>query len=174
MAITVNTKNAEKALMRLYKKAPKAAVNVINEAATMIMSQARTTIMSGYSPPITDTGKLAASVGFGQGMSKYASDSLMVGGTGVFAIVGSNLPYAQAIEYGSPPHQVPQAALIDWAQRKFGKSEAETKTIAYFVGKKIAAEGTKARPFLIPAYEDVRKKLPKMVLKEMKRLKKKV
>jgi len=56
--------------------------------------------------------------------------------------------YASAVEYGTFPHWVPLKALEKWAMRKFGR-----KDVAYFVQKKIAEKGTKAKPYMEPAVE---------------------
>lgn len=55
--------------------------------------------------------------------------------------------YAAAIEYGSKPHWPPISALEGWAERH--------GIPAYLVARKIAREGTEARPYWQPAYEDL-------------------
>lgn len=55
--------------------------------------------------------------------------------------------YAAAIEYGSKPHWPPISALEGWAERH--------GIPAFLVARKIAREGTEARPYMQPAYEDL-------------------
>lgn len=57
--------------------------------------------------------------------------------------------YAAAIEFGSKPHWPPISALEGWAERH--------GIPAYLVARKIAREGTEARPYWQPAYEDLDK-----------------
>lgn len=55
--------------------------------------------------------------------------------------------YAAAIEFGTRAHFPPPAALAGWA-RRHGMSGKE-----YLIARAISRKGTKARPFLFPAYE---------------------
>lgn len=57
--------------------------------------------------------------------------------------------YAAAIEFGTRPHWPPISALEGWAERH--------GIPAYLVARKIAREGTEARPYWQPAYEDLDK-----------------
>jgi hypothetical protein len=61
-------------------------------------------------------------------------------------LVGSDLVYAAAIEYGSPPHKAPMDPIQEWAERK-GIGEHWFK-----VWLSIKNNGTKAHPYLRPAY----------------------
>lgn len=55
--------------------------------------------------------------------------------------------YAAALEYGSRPHWPPISALQGWADRH--------GIPVWAVARKIAREGTEARPYWQPAYEDL-------------------
>lgn len=55
--------------------------------------------------------------------------------------------YAAAIEYGTSPHFPPIKAIQGWADRH--------GIPAWAVALKIAREGTKARPYIQPTYEDL-------------------
>lgn len=57
--------------------------------------------------------------------------------------------YAAAIEYGTKPHFPPISALQGWADRH--------GVPVWAVATKIAREGTEARPYWQPAYEDLDK-----------------
>jgi len=61
--------------------------------------------------------------------------------------VKAEAPHAVYIEYGTLPHYPPIAPLKAWARRKLGDESA-----AWAVQKKIGKEGTKAQPFMEPAY----------------------
>lgn len=57
-----------------------------------------------------------------------------------------NCKYAIFVEKGTAPHVPPIGPLKDWAARKLGDERA-----AYAVRHKIALQGTKPQPFLLPA-----------------------
>lgn len=57
-------------------------------------------------------------------------------------------PYGAVMEYGTQPHFPPLDEIKKWCLLKFG-----TDAPAFAIAKKIAREGTKARPYLGPAIE---------------------
>jgi hypothetical protein len=63
-------------------------------------------------------------------------------------IAGAN--YAGHIEFGTAPHFPPVAPLEEWA-RRHGMPGA-----GFAIARAISKRGTKAQPFLFPAYEDER------------------
>lgn len=80
----------------------------------------------------------------------------VVGGLG--AVIGSNISYAQFVEKGRKPGGFPPiSALIVWVNTKITRNPKLAKAIAFLIGRKIAAFGTKAQPFLIPAYKREKK-----------------
>ncbi len=64
------------------------------------------------------------------------------------ALVGTNMTYAAAHEYGSKPHMPPVDALKTWAKRHLG-SEKKAWPLALSIKRK----GTKAYPFMRPAFD---------------------
>jgi hypothetical protein len=66
------------------------------------------------------------------------------GGTRLVGEVGPSVRYGLYVERGSRPHWPPVAALVGWA-RRHGVSP-------YAVQRGIARRGTRARPFLLPAF----------------------
>jgi len=86
----------------------------------------------------------------------------------VQGIVGTNVAYAAPVEYGSRAHWAPIAPLIRWAhlkklagtyslrtKRRIGgaaQQETEDRRVAYIVQHVIARRGTRAQPFLEPAF----------------------
>ena len=65
-------------------------------------------------------------------------------GTRLVGRVGPSVRYGLYVERGSRPHWPPVAALAGWA-RRHGVSP-------YAVQRSIARRGTRARPFLVPAF----------------------
>ena len=67
------------------------------------------------------------------------------------AIVYNPVKYAPFVEFGTRPHFPPISAMQPWARRHgFPAGNAG----AYMVARAIAARGTRAQPFLIPALKE--------------------
>ena len=71
-------------------------------------------------------------------------------------LVYFDVPYARYVEFGTAPHTPPIIALWKWARAKYGVSSEEAWRIAYKVQQAIAEVGTKPRPFLRKAVDDVK------------------
>ena len=56
-------------------------------------------------------------------------------------------PYAEAVQYGTKPHWVPIAPLIDWVRVKLGSVD---RALPYKVQAKIARAGTRGKHYLEP------------------------
>ena len=65
-------------------------------------------------------------------------------------VVGSNLPYARAMEFGTRPFTPPFKPLMEWGERVLGDEIA-----GVLVWQKIRQEGISPQPFLIPAIDKV-------------------
>jgi hypothetical protein len=61
--------------------------------------------------------------------------------------------YALPLEQGTPPHYIDYEELIDWAKDKFGKTDEESETIAFFVARNIKRFGTKPFPFIRTTFD---------------------
>ena len=84
--------------------------------------------------------------------------------------VGTNTGYGLYVEFGRPAGKMPpRNVLLRWVQRKLGLSGNEAKSAAFFISKKIGKRGTKAQPFLRPAYERARKRIVMQYQKEFRR-----
>jgi hypothetical protein len=78
--------------------------------------------------------------------------SVRVDGNKIVGEVGSALPYARILEFGSAGGgRFPNINTLKvWAQRKFGVEAA-----AYVIGRAIQRRGFVAQPYLAPALEEV-------------------
>jgi hypothetical protein len=65
-------------------------------------------------------------------------------GNALVGEVGPSVRYGLYVERGSRPHWPPVAALVGWARRHGANP--------YAVQRGIARRGTRARPFLVPAF----------------------
>ena len=74
--------------------------------------------------------------------------------------VGYTAPYAIFVEFGTEPHWLPHKPIFEWVRRKLRiTNEKKASQVAWAIVHKIAREGTKPRPFLRRAIEEVREKL---------------
>ena len=73
--------------------------------------------------------------------------------------VGYLASYAWAIEYGRRAGTQPSIThLIAWVKKKLRiNDEKEQKKVAFLVSRSIMKNGTKAKPFLIPAFNEAMK-----------------
>lgn len=92
-----------------------------------------------------DTGRLRSSI----------TPDVRVEGKRVIGVVGSNVLYAPYLETGTRPHWPPEAALETWARRH--------GTTAYVVARAIGRRGTKARPYLQPAFEQNKARIQEII-----------
>lgn len=69
--------------------------------------------------------------------------------------------YSAFVEYGTRPHFPPPKALAGWAARH-GMAGAE-----YQIARKIAMRGTRAQPFMLPAFMKVKRKFIRSVKQVM-------
>lgn len=67
---------------------------------------------------------------------------------GLDGLVSVDAEHGKYIEFGTAPHFPPPSALAGWA-RRHGMAGME-----YVIARKIARDGTPARPFLHPAYQE--------------------
>lgn len=61
---------------------------------------------------------------------------------------GTASKYAAAVEFGSKPHFPPIAPIERWAKIKLGQPG-----LGFLIARKISQKGTKAQPYLVPAFE---------------------
>lgn len=75
--------------------------------------------------------------------------TITVEGNQIIGHVGSALPYAPVLEFGSKPGTFPNIKEIRvWARRKFG-----VESVAYVIGRAIKQRGFVPQPYLEPAVE---------------------
>lgn len=132
--VTVKLEGVEK----LKKRVMKLGDAVRTEVANAVKSSA-VAIESGAKVRCTvDTGNLRANIHH----SIDPKDPL------VGKIAAVKVEYASYVEFGTRPHFPPPEALKKWAAAH-GMPGGE-----YAIARAIARRGTKARPYLYPAYEE--------------------
>ena len=75
--------------------------------------------------------------------------------------------YAQWVEYGRKAGGMPPVKLIkEWVRKKhITSNEKEIDSMAFAIAKNIAANGTKAKPFLTPSYEENKSRIDDIIQK---------
>ena len=124
----------------------RAVVAVVNETAVNIHRDAQLAL-SSMNPPAVDTGGLRGTT------------VIRIKEAGAVAHIGTVMKHGLYVEYGTAPHFPPVSALVPWVNRHKGafgirgkSAAAEIKSIAFLIARKISKHGTKARPWLLPAY----------------------
>jgi hypothetical protein len=75
-------------------------------------------------------------------------------------------PYAEVIEYGCGPHPISeegQAAILQFCIRKLGLSGKEAQKAANAICWKIRKNGQEPHPFIRPAVDFIKPKIPKIL-----------
>ena len=75
--------------------------------------------------------------------------------------------YAYWVEYGRKAGGMPPVKLIkEWVRKKhITSNEKEIDSMAFAIAKNIAANGTKAKPFLTPSYEENKSRIDDIIQK---------
>ncbi|MEP0004579.1 MAG: hypothetical protein ABJ387_03500 [Balneola sp.] len=64
---------------------------------------------------------------------------------------GANVRHAIYVHEGTKPHWAPVKPIRQWVHKKLNLRGKELKNVTFLVRRKIAREGTKAKPFLAVA-----------------------
>lgn len=67
--------------------------------------------------------------------------------------------YAYWIEKGGPPRLESLSALRKWIEQKWGMNAAQAAGIAKNMQKRIMKQGTRAQPFIVPAFQSSKARL---------------
>lgn len=87
-------------------------------------------------------------------------------------IVGTETGYGLYIEFGRPAGTVPDfEPLKRWVIRKLKVPRADAGWITKLIKRSITEKGTKAQPFLRPAFEKARQRMMRQYRAEFKRQK---
>lgn len=114
----------------------KKAMHNLTSGGNVFMGQLRASM--GYK---LDANRLVAVIGPGLSAKSTATQT------------GDPRNYGYFVEHGRAPGGFPPPRVLElWVKRKLGISDPdEMARVAYLVGRKMAAEGTEAHPFLAPA-----------------------
>lgn len=140
----VGEKRVKKAIVDAKGLLPEVAEQIIHDAGDEMVQLAQINLHR-MKPPGIDTGALVQSI-------KNQKSKLT-------SIVYSDVKHSVFVEYGTRPHFPPIEPILAWVKRKLHVPEKRAKGVAYLVARKIAKQGTRARPFFGNAFAVIRKRL---------------
>ena len=83
--------------------------------------------------------------------------------------IGTTVGYGMYIEFGKRPGTWPKVDdLKRWVRRKLKVNKKQLDWVTYNIGKKIYERGTKAQPFLMPAFQREKKRMILEIRKAIK------
>jgi len=169
--IAIRVKTNTEAVRRVARQYPMeiqmALVRGFRRGAELVVKQAMLNLTSGGN---INMGNLRASMGYKMDEERLRA----VIGPGLAAKSTANQTgdprnYGYFVEHGRSPGGMPPPRVLElWVQRKLGISNPdEIERVAYLVGRKMAAEGTEAHPFLAPAARAKAPAVAKRIQKEL-------
>lgn len=111
--------------------------------------------------PVGVSGMMRASIG-GEVIHSVGLD--------IVGRVGTSVEYGWYVEHGTKPHWAPIAPLMLWVERKLGVPDNQVYGVAKAIQRKIAANGTKANPFLQRGYEKSKEKIEGFFARALERI----
>lgn len=153
ISVSINQRHVQNTLRQLGRVSPEIEKRIVTRTA-----KAAINIEGGAKKEVTSQG----AVNYGRLRSSIHQKPVDRGLSrtiGVHDDATAQVNYARAIEEGTGPHGVPLDALKLWAAHKFKISAAtkvgQARINAIAIGTQIGIRkhGTRARPYLMPAYE---------------------
>jgi hypothetical protein len=104
--------------------------------------------------------KMEAPVGVvGELRSKIHGEVISTGPGAVIGVVGSYAPHGAVVEEGGDPHWPNIKGIALWVMRKLQVRGKSWASVTFLVARAISRAGTKAQPYLHPAFEKSRNKI---------------
>lgn len=138
----------DQAAFRQFKMNKKRFSEKVLSKASFGLKDAAARIVAKAKMKIKDNGSIATGM-----LRNSGSVRPQVDGT---VDAGFYAEYAYWVEYGRKAGGMPPVKLIkEWVRKKhLSQDEKEIDSMAFAIAKSIAANGTKAKPFLTPSYEE--------------------
>lgn len=89
--------------------------------------------------------------------------------SGLRLMFGANVKHAIYVHEGTKPHWPPSKPIRRWVSKKLNPPSSKVGSVTWFVRKKIAEEGTKAKPFLGVPIRIMRERIPSRIEKAIAR-----
>ena len=149
----------DQAAFRKFKMNKKHFTNRVLSKASDGLKDSAARIVAGAKTRLKDNGSVATGM-----LRNSGSVRPQVDGT---VDAGFYAEYAYWVEYGRKAGGMPPVKLIkEWVRKKHITSdEKEIDSIAFAIARNIAANGTKAKPFLTPSYEENKARIDELMQK---------
>ena len=99
-------------------------------------------------------GKINAPVNFGVLRAKIHGEVRQAGPGMAIGVVGSYAEHGASLEKGSKPHWPNIESLGLWVRRKLRVATKDLQNVTFLIARAISKRGTKAQPYLEPAFKD--------------------
>jgi hypothetical protein len=144
--MTLDTSSADKEIKRLIALAPKVAAQALYTSAHAVLI-----------PAIKRKIKDNKSVFRGELFQRVAARTIITADREPTVEVGSlGVPYGLNVEEGAGPHSPDADKILDYVKKKMSIPEPGASRVAASITASIESSGTKAHPFIEPAWNERR------------------
>lgn len=149
----------DQAAFRQFKRNKKQFTKEVLFKAAQGLKESAARIVAGAKTRLKDNGSVATGM-----LRNSGSVRPQVDGT---VDAGFYADYAYWVEYGRKAGGMPPVKLIkEWVRKKhITSNEKEIDSMAFAIARNIAANGTKAKPFLTPSYEENKSRIDDIIQK---------
>ena len=149
----------DQAAFRQFRQNKKQFTEKVLFKAAQGLKESAARIVAGAKTRLRDNGSVATGMLRNSGSVRPQADGTV--DAGFYA------EYAYWVEYGRKAGGMPPVKLIkEWVRKKhITSNEKEIDSIAFAIARNIAANGTKAKPFLTPSYEENKARIDELMQK---------
>ena len=149
----------DQAAFRQFKQNKKQFTEKVLFKAAQGLKESAARIVADAKKALKDNGSVATGM-----LRNSGSVRPQVDGT---VDAGFYAEYAYWVEYGRKAGGMPPVKLIaEWVRKRhISSDESEIESIAFAIARNIAANGTKAKPFLTPSYEENKARIDEIMQK---------
>lgn len=134
MAVSILPINFEQ-LAALYAQAPELVQREMQTAMNASLAKVHYEVAE----------RTPVGVGFGGHLAGTLSTEITQLDANTIGMVGTNKPYAEAVELGTKPHMPPIAPLVDWAEAVLGLEYGDALAAAWGIAIMIKRFGTEGK-----------------------------
>lgn len=149
----------DQSAFRQFKHNKKQFTEKVLSKAALGLKESAARIVARAKETLKDNGSVATGMLRNSGSVRPQADGTV--DAGFYA------EYAYWVEYGRKAGGMPPVKLIkEWVRKKhITSNEKEIDSMAFAIAKNIAANGTKAKPFLTPSYEENKSRIDEIMQK---------
>jgi len=147
----------DQAAFRQFRQNKKQFTEKVLFKAAQGLKESAARIVAGAKTRLRDNGSVATGMLRNSGSVRPQADGTV--DAGFYA------EYAYWVEYGRKAGGMPPVKLIaEWVRKRhISSDESEIESIAFAIARNIAANGTRAKPFLTPSYEENKSRIDEIM-----------